>query len=65
MFTGVLDYVLLCACIVPLKIIDDLLVIQNFALRSFLKINDTLDQNMVELHDVANVKLLRHRMIFQ
>ena len=45
--------------------IDDLQIIQNHALRAVLNIQDPLDLNIVEMHDLVHVKMLRHRMLIQ
>ena len=65
MFLGVLDYGLLFVSNVPVKMFDDLQTIQNHALRAVLNIQDPLDLNIVEMHDLVHVKMLRHRMLIQ
>ena len=65
MFLGVLDYGLLFTTVVPNKMIEDLQVIQNHALRAVLNVQDPQDQNVIELHDIVKVKLLKHRMYIQ
>ena len=65
MFLRVLDYGLLFTTVVPNKLIDDLQIIQNHALRAVLKVQDPQDLNVIELHDIVNVKLLKHRMYIQ
>ena len=44
---------------------DDLQTIQNHALRAVLNIQDPLDLNIIEMHDLVHVKMLRHRMLIQ
>ena len=65
MFLGVLGYGLLFTFTVPVKMFDDLQVIQNHALRAVLNIQDPLDLNVIEMHDLIKVKMLRHRMLIQ
>ena len=65
MFLGVLDYGLLFVSNVPVKMFDDLQTIQNHALRAVLNIQDPQDLNIVEMHDLVHVKMLRHRMLIQ
>ena len=65
MFLGVLDYGLLFVSNVPVKMFDDLQTIQNHALRAVLNIQDPQDLNIVEMHDLIHVKMLRHRMLIQ
>ena len=65
MFLGVLDYGLLFTTVVPNKMIDDLQVIQNHALRAVLNVQDPQDLNVIVLHDLVKVKLLKHRMYIQ
>ena len=70
MFLGVLDYGLLFTTVVPNKMIEDLQVIQNHALRAVLNVQDPQDQNVIELVkvnviEIVKVKLLKHRMYIQ
>ena len=44
---------------------EDLQIIQNHALQTVLNIQDPLDLNIVEMHDLVQVKMLRHRMLIQ
>ena len=60
MFLGVLDYGLLFTIVVPNKMIDDLQMIQNHALRAVLKVQDPQDLNVIELLDIFNVKIIKH-----
>ena len=65
MFLGVLDYGLLFTTVVPLKMFEDLQIIQNHSLRAVLNVQDPQDSNVIELHDIVGVKMLRHRMYIQ
>ena len=65
MFLGVLDYGLLFTTVVQNKMIEDLQIIQNHALRAVLNVQDLQDQNVIDLHNIVKVKLLKHRMSIQ
>ena len=65
MFLGVLDYRLLFTLTVPVQMFDDLQVIRNHTLRAVLNIQNPLDLNIIEMHGLINVKMLRHRMLIQ
>ena len=44
---------------------SDLQVLQNKILRCCLKINDPLDQNIIEMHNMLNILMVDQRRILQ